>query len=131
MLRTGDWFFHWTGWNETSGTSRSGRRAPNVDHRNRALHLESVMPTTRIVRAAARAASGGAKVEAERLYWYSLIELDPARPAIEGFHVDEHEYHLGLVTWNGCRKPAFNTMHGLLRTRLDGATSRESPSPQA
>ena len=51
---------------------------------------------------------------AERLYWYSLMDLDPARPALEGFHVDENEYHLGLVTYDGRRKPAFEKMKRIL-----------------
>jgi CDP-paratose 2-epimerase len=50
-----------------------------------------------------------------RVYWYSLIDLDPHRDAIEGFHVDENEYHLGLVTWDGIYKPAFHTMRSLLQ----------------
>lgn len=54
---------------------------------------------------------------AERVYWYSLVDLDPARPAIEGFHVDENEYHLGLVTADGRPKPAFHR----LREWLDRA----------
>ena len=33
----------------------------------------------------------------ERFYFYSLIDLDPDREAIEGFHVDENEYHMGLT----------------------------------
>ncbi|MCB0324867.1 MAG: hypothetical protein KDD69_14890 [Bdellovibrionales bacterium] len=44
----------------------------------------------------------------ERVYWYSLFDLDPARAAIEGFHVDENEYHLGLLTFDGQRKPAYD-----------------------
>src|SRR5690606_16628812 len=52
---------------------------------------------------------------AERVYWYSLIDLDPAREAIEGFHVDENEYHLGLVRWDGTKKPAWYAMRQLLR----------------
>ncbi|HEX2100655.1 MAG TPA: hypothetical protein VHF69_08335 [Candidatus Synoicihabitans sp.] len=52
---------------------------------------------------------------AERLYWYSLIDLDPAREAIEGFHVDENEYHLGLVRHNGTLKPAFGVLQQLLQ----------------
>ncbi len=43
----------------------------------------------------------------ERVYWYCLQDLDPARESIEGFHVDEHEYHMGLVRHDGTRKPAF------------------------
>jgi CDP-paratose 2-epimerase len=50
----------------------------------------------------------------ERVYWYSLIDLDPRRAAIEGFHVDENEYHLGLVSYDGERKPAWWTFRELL-----------------
>ena len=50
----------------------------------------------------------------ERAYWYSLIDLDPAREAIEGFHEDEYEYHLGLVTHAGRTKPAYHTLQSLL-----------------
>jgi CDP-paratose 2-epimerase len=59
----------------------------------------------------------------ERLYWYCLEDLDPERPAIEGFHVDENEYHLGLVTWEGEKKPAWHTMRALLAGEIaeDGA----------
>jgi CDP-paratose 2-epimerase len=52
---------------------------------------------------------------AERVYWYSLVDLHPDREAIEGFHVDEHEYHLGVVTSDGRRKPAFRHLQELLR----------------
>jgi CDP-paratose 2-epimerase len=48
-------------------------------------------------------------------YWYSLIDLDPARPAIEGFHVDENEYHMGLVTHDGQLKPAYHRMLALMQ----------------
>lgn len=53
---------------------------------------------------------------AQRVYWYSLIDLDPSREAIEGFHVDENEYHLGLVRWDGTKKPAWYAMRQLLRS---------------
>jgi CDP-paratose 2-epimerase len=42
-----------------------------------------------------------------RFYFYSAIDLDPRREAIEGFHVDENEYHMGLITHDGRRKPSF------------------------
>jgi hypothetical protein len=38
------------------------------------------------------------------------MDLDPQRDAIEGFHVDENEYHLGLATFDGRYKPAFERM---------------------
>jgi CDP-paratose 2-epimerase len=56
-----------------------------------------------------------ARTSAERMYWYCLIDLDPSREAIEGFHVDENEYHLGLVTSDLKPKPAFERMRELMR----------------
>lgn len=52
---------------------------------------------------------------AERVYWYSLMDLAPERAAIEGFHVDEYEYHMGLARHDGTKKPAFDAMKTLLR----------------
>lgn len=51
----------------------------------------------------------------ERIYWYSLMDLDPQLSAIEGYHVDENEYHLGLTSFQGIPKPAFHRMKELLR----------------
>jgi hypothetical protein len=56
-----------------------------------------------------------AAAEGERFYFYSLIDLDPAREAIEGFHVDENEYHMGLVKHDGYRKTAYGRLQELLR----------------
>ena len=58
-----------------------------------------------------------AAAPAERLYWYSLIDLDDRRDAIEGFHVDENEYHLGLTTYDGEKKPAWYLFRDLLRSK--------------
>jgi CDP-paratose 2-epimerase len=55
-----------------------------------------------------------AAAPAERVYWYALIDLDPRRSAIEGFHVDENEYHLGVTTYDGAKKPAWWTLRELL-----------------
>lgn len=35
------------------------------------------------------------------------MDLDLKRHAIEGVHVDENEYHMGLLTHRGDRKPAY------------------------
>jgi CDP-paratose 2-epimerase len=51
---------------------------------------------------------------AQRVYWYSLIDLDPQREAIEGFHVDENEYHMGLVAHAGVKKDAYFRLRELL-----------------
>jgi CDP-paratose 2-epimerase len=57
-----------------------------------------------------------AAAPAERVYWYSLIDLAPERAAIEGFHVDENEYHLGLLDAAGRPKPAFSQLREMLLT---------------
>jgi CDP-paratose 2-epimerase len=46
--------------------------------------------------------ASGAQVE--RMYWYGLMDLDPSEPAIDGFHVDERDYHFGLLTADGRSK---------------------------
>jgi CDP-paratose 2-epimerase len=58
-----------------------------------------------------------------RTYWYQLYDLDPFREAIEGFHVDENEYHLGLMTHQGREKPAY---HLLARVLGQGGHVEES-----
>jgi CDP-paratose 2-epimerase len=55
-----------------------------------------------------------AAAPAERVYWYSAIDLDEKRDAIEGFHVDENEYHMGLMKHDGYRKTAFEHMWKLM-----------------
>ncbi|PRP96258.1 NAD-dependent epimerase/dehydratase family protein [Enhygromyxa salina] len=40
----------------------------------------------------------------ERLYWYGLRDLEPERSAQTGFHLDEHDYHCGLVRNDGTPK---------------------------
>ncbi len=65
-----------------------------------------------------------ARAPAERLYWYSLLDLDPAQPAIEGFHVDENEYHMGLVRQDGTRKEAFHRFKDLLREQAADVNDR-------
>lgn len=45
-----------------------------------------------------------AEAPAERVYWYSLQDLDPNRPTVDGFHSDEREYHFGVQTATGREK---------------------------
>jgi CDP-paratose 2-epimerase len=61
-----------------------------------------------------------ARLNCERVYWYSLIDLDPRREAIEGYHVDENEYHMGLVKFDGYKKQAWYVLKDLIdaSTRL-------------
>jgi CDP-paratose 2-epimerase len=67
-----------------------------------------------------------ARAPAERVYWRGLLDQDPARNATWGFHADENEYHLGLVSWQGDRKPAW----GIMKHLLAGASTRLVTQPQ-
>ncbi len=52
-----------------------------------------------------------------RTYWYCGTDLHPFRMCIEmseAGRIDHHEYHLGLVTSNGTRKPAFHFLKHVL-----------------
>jgi CDP-paratose 2-epimerase len=60
----------------------------------------------------------------ERLYWYSAIDLDPRRSAVEGFHVDENEYHLGLVEYTGKKKAAYYRFKELLAQVIPTSASQ-------
>ncbi len=40
----------------------------------------------------------------ERIYWYSLKDLDPSLSTTGGFHLDEREYHFGLKNNEGKKK---------------------------
>ncbi len=57
---------------------------------------------------------------ADRIYWYSMHDLAPERPAYDGFHLDDREYHFGLIDARGHRKLAFR----LWRDRGLGALRR-------
>ena len=53
-----------------------------------------------------------------------MIDLDPAREAIEGFHVDENEYHMRLITHDGREKHAYWRMKELLAERVGGEVGK-------
>jgi CDP-paratose 2-epimerase len=102
-----DWHSHWDGWDDKIGYIRGHARKPiwvtetglatwDLSSR-RAARLD--LQVQMLLDAAA--------APAERVYWYSLVDLDPRREAIEGFHVDENEYHMGLCTADGRPKPAY------------------------
>ena len=38
---------------------------------------------------------------ATRIYWYSIHDLDLAKDTVDGFHLDEREYHFGLKKVDG------------------------------
>lgn len=110
-----DWHSHWNGWTAKidSITGASGDRPIWITETGFATW------DLRKCRAAFHEIQEARLLEAmdapaARTYWYSLIDLAPDREAIEGFHVDENEYHLGLVTHDGRKKPAFHALQSAL-----------------
>lgn len=112
-----DWYHRWAGWD-----GKVAQIAPHAGGRPIWVTETGLatwdLPGKRLARydLQAQMLEEAAASPAERVYWYSLEDLDPGREAIEGFHVDENEYHLGLVAWDGHRKPAWYRMRELLQT---------------
>jgi CDP-paratose 2-epimerase len=110
-----DWYRYWKGWPDKLDyaaahaegkpvwVTETGLATYDLHTRARARHE---LQRQRLLDAA--------EAPADRVYWYSLIDLDPRRAAIEGFHVDENEYHLGVVTYDGSPKPAYGALKELL-----------------
>src|SRR5699024_4726349 len=44
------------------------------------------------------------KAPVKRIYWYGWHDLPEERSSIKGFHIDEREYHLGLIDKAGREK---------------------------
>jgi CDP-paratose 2-epimerase len=110
-----DWQQKWQGWNEKLGyiSSHTGGRPVWVTETGLAtwdLALKRISKYELQV----KMLEDVAKSNIARFYWYSLIDLDPKREAIEGFHVDENEYHMGLVRHDGTPKHAFYWLKDLL-----------------
>jgi CDP-paratose 2-epimerase len=111
-----DWHDHWAGWADKVGGIRahSGGRPIWCTETGLAtydLALRRIAKYEIQVEMLEAAAAS----PAERTYWYTLLDLDPGRDAIEGFHVDENEYHMGLINHWGERKPAYERMKGMMR----------------
>ena len=133
-----DWHAHWSGWRDKIRYIRAhaGGRPIWITETGLAtwdMNTEREGRYDLQVRMLDRAAAA----PAERTYWYCALDLPPDREAIEGFHVDENEYHLGLVTASGRRKPAYDHLrtllnendseHSTLRQRVvDEASGRSS-----
>ncbi len=75
------------------------------------------------------------QIPAERVYWYSLVDLAASRPAIEmtedGGRMDRREYHLGLVRQDGRRKPAFALLRELVQTSEKPESTGLEPATSA
>jgi CDP-paratose 2-epimerase len=50
------------------------------------------------------------ELNVDRFYWYSLKDLDPAIPTVEGFHLDDREYFFGMKKANGDPKLIFRML---------------------
>lgn len=109
--RNWDWYATWRGWADRVAAIEAvaGGRPVWVTEAGLATWCREAEAPGRHAEQVARLEEA-LDAPAARVYWYSAIDLDPARPAIEGFHVDEHEYHLGLETFDGVRKPAWHAM---------------------
>jgi CDP-paratose 2-epimerase len=110
-----DWHRDWQGWRQKTDlvAKASGGRALWVTETGLATwdpNLRSAAREALQVRMLEEAADA----PVERLYWYSLLDLDPSREALDGFHVDESHYHMGLVAWDGSRKDSFFRMQELV-----------------
>ena len=44
------------------------------------------------------------QTKAERIYWYSLNDLNPKNATVGGYHLDEREYYFGLKKVDGTKK---------------------------
>jgi len=110
-----DWYVHWHGWTDKVRTIADPSGLPVWVTETGLATWDVPASTTGRFDLQSRRLDWAAAAPAERVYWYSLIDLHPDREAIEGFHVDENEYHLGLSTCNGVPKPAWWRMHELLQ----------------
>lgn len=110
-----EWYRHWDGWEAKLSyiEPHTGGKPVWVTETGLAT-WEAAGGRRGRYRLQAERLRKAALAPAERVYWYSLVDLDPRRPAIEGFHVDENEYHLGLASYDGERKPAWWAFRELL-----------------
>jgi len=54
-----------------------------------------------------------ANCSADRVYWYSLYDLSPSLPTVDGFHMDDREYFFGLKSHHGKPKLLFRMLEML------------------
>ncbi|MEX2494447.1 MAG: hypothetical protein WD448_00080 [Woeseia sp.] len=121
-----DWYRDWHGWDaklEYIGAHTDGKPVWVTETGLATWDLDNATPARHDLQC--QRLRKAAAAPAERVYWYSLVDLDPRRSAIEGFHVDENEYHMGLTTYDGERKPAWWTLKELLELSRVGAVTRQ------
>ena len=111
-----EWYEHWDGWETKLSRIQAQVSGRPIWITETGLSTwETGHQTTSRLDLQCHLLEAAAAAPTERVYWYSLIDLDPDRDAIEGFHVDEHEYHMGLVQADGHQKPAFEHFRRLLQ----------------
>jgi CDP-paratose 2-epimerase len=66
---------------------------------------------------------------AERIYWYSLYDLNPSLATVDGFHMDEREYFFGLKTYRGKPKLLFRMLEIIGQSTLDDIEWLRSAEP--
>ncbi|HEU4496240.1 MAG TPA: NAD-dependent epimerase/dehydratase family protein, partial [Flavobacterium sp.] len=48
--------------------------------------------------------------DVERVYWYSMNDLNPANATVGGFHLDDRDYHFGMKRADGTEKLLFKLL---------------------
>jgi CDP-paratose 2-epimerase len=126
--RNWDWHDRWTGWRDKIDyiASHAGGRPIWVTETGCATWDLARHCVAKYELQVQMLEDAAAHCRAQRCYWYSLIDLDPSREAIEGFHVDENEYHMGLIDHHGHKKDAYFRLKELLTA--DRATPRSRPA---
>jgi CDP-paratose 2-epimerase len=98
----GTWSVGWQGWAAELGAVREALATMGVAAE--VWITEAGVSTLRHDEARqAKELHGALNAGADRLYWYALDDLDPARSTQQGFHVDERHYHMGLFRADGTR----------------------------
>lgn len=111
-----DWQSHWSGWEEklNSVAAVSGDKPVWITETGLATWMLDEGVEGKHDLQVERLADA-LRAPFPRTYWYQLFDLDPLREAIEGFHVDENEYHLGLLSHEGVPKPAYYLLERALQ----------------
>jgi CDP-paratose 2-epimerase len=111
-----DWNDKWTGWDDKLAyiQQHAGDRPVWVTETGLATYDLALRRVAKYELQVQMLEAAAAAAPAERMYWYTLFDLDPNREAIEGFHVDENEYHMGLINHYGEKKPAYYRLKELL-----------------
>ncbi len=110
-----DWHAHWRGWNDKVAVAAAEAEGRPIWITETGLATWDLFAKKHHrYQLQADCLREAAAAPSPRVYWYSVMDLDPDRDAIEGFHVDENEYHLGLVDYRGTSKPAFDVFRALL-----------------